>query len=243
MPTWVDEAAELTAVVLGLFAALSLVSYRHARWAEGFARRRLAILLCVAALVVLVEMTEEVLGHESTSTDRALLVAVHDGVPAGWIRVFDAATWSGSTHFLIPLVLLVAGGLWFARKRFEALQIVLTTLVASLVVYVAKTAVGRDRPHLWDTRWYWGSSFPSGHTLETAAVATALCLCVARVRPEWRATVVPAAIAWVVMVGLSRLVLGVHWPTDVAAAACAGLLVAAGVNGALATFGSRKEAV
>jgi undecaprenyl-diphosphatase len=234
MPPWVDEAAELSAVVLGLFAALLLLSRRNARWAAGFERRRFAILLSIAAAVVLVEVTGLVLGHESTSVDQQVLVAIHDGVHPPWRGLFDIATWSASSRVIVPAIALLAIALALARHYFEALQLVTTTAVAGFVVYLAKGAFGRARPQLWDTQWYWGSSFPSGHTLTAAAVATALCLCVGRVKPTWRNAFVLMAVTWVALVGVSRLVLGVHWPTDVVAAACAGLLTGAGVNALIA---------
>ena len=75
---------------------------------------------------------------------------------------------------------------------------------------------------LWETEYYWGSSFPSGHTLAVAAFATAATLLVLKVRPASLGIVMAAAFLWIFLVGLSRLVLGVHWPTDVLAAACIG---------------------
>lgn len=204
-------------------------------------RRRFAW-LCLAAAVVLAQVTEEVLGNESALVDKALLIDIHDGVPAGWVRLFTLATLSASGNVLLPLVALASIALAFARRRHEALLLAVSAGLASLVVYWSKTAFGRARPDLWDTQWYWGSSFPSGHTLSAAAIATATCLVVARVRPAWHTAVVSLAFAWVVAVALSRLVLGVHWPTDVLAAACAGLLVAAAVNGTLLFIEHRRKA-
>ncbi|KGQ19323.1 Membrane-associated phospholipid phosphatase [Lysobacter dokdonensis DS-58] len=203
-------------------------------------RRRFAW-VCVAAAVVLSQVTEEVLGNESTRVDREILVAIHDSVSSAWRAVFDVVTLSASARVLLPAVALLAMALAIARHRQEALLLALSAGGASMVVYVAKTAFGRARPDLWDTQWYWGSSFPSGHTLSAAAVATAACLVVARLRPAWARASVLLAIAWVALVALSRLVLGVHWPTDVVAAACAGLLVAAGVSGALSIIERRTQ--
>jgi undecaprenyl-diphosphatase len=78
---------------------------------------------------------------------------------------------------------------------------------------------------LWETQWYSGSSFPSGHTLATAAFATAGALCVARMRPGAARVAMTVAMLWIALVGLSRLVLGVHWPSDVLAATCVGIFV------------------
>jgi undecaprenyl-diphosphatase len=68
---------------------------------------------------------------------------------------------------------------------------------------------------LWETEYYWGSSFPSGHTLAVAAFATAATLLVLKVRPASLWIVMAAAFLWIFLVGLSRLVL-------VLAAACIG---------------------
>ncbi|WP_133499071.1 phosphatase PAP2 family protein [Cognatilysobacter terrigena] len=241
MHNLVEESADLSAVVLGLFAAISLLAHRHDRWAAGFRRRWLGVLLIIAAAVVLVQVSEEVLGQESTAIDRSILLAIHAAVPAGLLPLFNAATQSGSSHVLVPAVAVAVLLLLWRRHRFEALQLATVTAVAGVVVYVAKTAVGRARPDLWSTQWFWGSSFPSGHTLSTAAVATAACLAVARLRPSIRVPAMVLAVVWVALVGVSRLVLGVHWPTDVVAAACAGLLVATGVNGVLTFIAHRTR--
>ena len=83
--------------------------------------------------------------------------------------------------------------------------------------------VGRDLR--CGTQWYWGSSFPSGHTLTTAAFSTAAALCVARIWP-WAGTLAMAlAVLWTGLVAVSRLVLGVHWPSDVLAAMCLGAFI------------------
>jgi undecaprenyl-diphosphatase len=233
MMEWLDEGAELLAVVVGIWLALSMLSRRNERWATGFSQRKFAVLLLVAAAVVLIEVTAEVLDHDSTALDRALLLSIHRDVPAALLPLFSAATRSGSAAFLVPVVAIACVLLAWWRHVFDALALLLTTGVASLVVYLAKTSVGRDRPELWTTNWYWGSSFPSGHTLSTAAIATAAYFCTVRLRPQWRRPAFAIAFGWVAMVALSRLVLGVHWPTDVLAAACAGLLLAVMVNVAL----------
>jgi len=242
---WLREAAVLFTVVLGLFAAAAMLSLRRDRWHARFRQRRWTYALLIAAAVVLVKVTEDVLAHESGALDRALLLDVHHEVPAWTLAFFGLATNTGSMKFLAPLAGILVMLLWLARRRFEAAQLVCTLATSSLVVYVAKTAVGRVRPALWDTQWFWGSSFPSGHTLSTAAFATAAFLCVARTWPSLRIPAAIIAAGWVVTVGFSRLVLGVHWPTDVIAAACAGILVAAGINAALAAAwrdGSRAAA-
>ena len=91
-----------------------------------------------------------------------------------------------------------------SRHRFEALLLSTSVSAAAAVVYTVK---------LRETQWYWGSSFPSGHTL-VAAFATAGALVVGRLCPVAREAALVAALAWIM--------LGVHWPTDVLAAACVG---------------------
>ncbi len=109
------------------------------------------------------------------------------------------------------------------------------------MIYLLKSVTDRERPALWETRWYWGTSFPSGHTLETACFATALTLCVNRRWPRYARVIRIGAIGWVILVGSSRLVLGVHWPTDVLAAACIGMLLAVSAQFLLLFFKTKED--
>jgi membrane-associated phospholipid phosphatase len=67
---------------------------------------------------------------------------------------------------------------------------------AATVVYVIKTATGRTRPVLWKPEWYWGSSFPSGHTLVVAAFGIAAALCISRIWPAAKKFALSVAIVW-----------------------------------------------
>jgi undecaprenyl-diphosphatase len=120
--------------------------------------------------------------------------------------------------------------LFLARYHSEAMLLAVSQISAVLVIVIIKMLVARDRPALWETEWYWGASFPSGHTLAVATFATAATLCVMKVRPGGRAYAMALATFWIFFVGLSRLVLGVHWPTDVLAAACIGTFLPLVIN-------------
>lgn len=123
--------------------------------------------------------------------------------------------------------------LFLGRRRFESLLLAVSVISGAIVVYVLKAFVGRPRPALWETGWYWGSSFPSGHTLVVAAFAAAAAISVARIWPQARIFAILIAAVWVFSVAMSRLVIGVHWPTDVLAAACIGVFLPVAVGIAL----------
>ena len=123
---------------------------------------------------------------------------------------------------MVRLTMAVTIAFLLSHHRFEAVFLLSSVLNAAGIVYFVKSLVGRERPGLWAPDLYWGSSFPSGHTLVVAATGTALVLCLRRIWPTVRALPLSLAVAWIFLVALSRLVLGVHWPTDVLAAVCLG---------------------
>jgi undecaprenyl-diphosphatase len=97
----------------------------------------------------------------------------------------------------------------------------------TLIAQLFKRFTPRDRPSQlsWSIpqeAWRHGS-FPSGHTITSFAVAFYITLVTWRT-PRWY--VGPISIALAMMVGLSRIYRGVHWPTDVMAGACGGLVTA-----------------
>ena len=216
---------------LGFFvlcAYLGLNAYSRRRrpdWVAHLTTRRLTVLGVLTLAVVAIKVIEDVVDHESGPVDTAVLWFVRDHVPAAWSGVFSVITLSGSAAFLLTLGALAALVALFAKRWFEAMLLASSLATATLLVYGLKTLVGRVRPDLWDTQWYWGSSFPSGHTLSTAALSTAAALCVARSWPRLGHAAMGAAMAWTGLVALSRLVLGVHWPSDVLAALCMGTFI------------------
>lgn len=220
-------------VIASIYVALSLIVKWRPRWAESLKRRRPFVLLVIVLVVLLSKVSEDVLAHESGSVDEVLLSWIHRVVPNSLTGFFQLLTLSASAKVIFPLVGIAAIVLLMMRRRFQAIALTSTVLAAVLLVYLVKTAVGRTRPALWETQWYWGSSFPSGHTLTSAAFATAACLCVVHLWPRARWPAFALAAIWVSLVALSRLVLGVHWPTDVLAAVCAGILLALTVDTAL----------
>lgn len=217
------DAGKLVLIIYCLHWAIrTYVKLQQPAWSIPLAKRRLAVLLILVLAVLATKLIEDVLDGESGIIDKAILLFIHRHAPNNLMGFFEWVTFTGSSKFLLPLTISSVIAMLFARRRFDALLLLTSVLSATAAVYVIKIAVNRARPTLWETDWYWGSSFPSGHTLAVAAFATAMVLSVNKTWPSGRTLAVTIAACWISLVALSRLVLGVHWPTDVLAAACIG---------------------
>ena len=131
----------------------------------------------------------------------------------------------GSNAVLIVVVLATAGFLALSRARGAALLVLLSVSGGAVLMQSLKIAFGRVRPDVVAhslvelTR-----SFPSGHTTLAAITYLTLGALVARVqstRPR-KLYVLTVAIVLTLLVGISRVYLGAHWPTDVLAGWCLG---------------------
>jgi membrane-associated phospholipid phosphatase len=143
-----------------------------------------------------------------------------------WLdTVFPILTWLGSMMVLLPLV--VVGGAVFWRRGFrrEAGFLVAAVVGASILAQLAKHLALRQRPDLFAALALVASplSFPSSHAVQVTALAVAAGVLVARFAPGCRRRAMLLLALMVVLVGLSRLYLQVHYPSDV----LAGTLVAA----------------
>ncbi|WP_114228167.1 MULTISPECIES: phosphatase PAP2 family protein [Sphingomonas] len=138
-------------------------------------------------------------------------------------RAILAFTQLGGSLVLVPVVLIATGWLWWRGERREALLFFATTMSGRAMVELIKWAVDRPRPS-FDPYPVIVSvkSFPSGHASNSTLTLVSLALFVAPAR--WRAAALTAGIALAVAIGCTRPVLGVHWPTDIIAGWCFGLL-------------------
>lgn len=124
----------------------------------------------------------------------------------------------GSTTVLTLCVAVGAGYLLLVGRRTTALLVIASSLSGAFLVGTFKSGFGRARPDPQFAELVVGGlSFPSGHATMSAAVYLTLGALLAATRSAWteRAYVLASAALLAGLVGTSRVVLGVHWLTDV----------------------------
>lgn len=221
------------AVLVCPLAMYLLRRFQHFRWAR-FARAEIASLavlfLLAFALFAFAEISDEVGDGETLRFDHAILTALRDesGEPIG-PRALQVAladvTSLGSISVLTLAVLVTAGFLSLARRRHSAIYVLAASAGGALLSTALKSLFDRPRPdvvmHLVNVS---SASFPSGHALGATAVYLTLAVLLARELPRRRLRAFTGAVAAliVVIIGASRIYLGVHWPTDVLAGWCMG---------------------
>jgi undecaprenyl-diphosphatase len=139
--------------------------------------------------------------------------------------LFGAATSLGGTVGLATLVAVVAALLLAWKERASAIFLVVTAAAGALLNQGLKMIYARARPDLaLAIAEAHGYSFPSGHTMSSFIIFGALAHIVLRRPWPWAARSAGLAIAltMVVLVGLSRVYLGVHWVSDIAGGVSAG---------------------
>ncbi|MFC3718211.1 phosphatase PAP2 family protein [Deinococcus metalli] len=198
----------------------------------------LRVLLGILLPLVLVGViAEDVLEKQRFAFETPLLTWIHDHTGPTltsvslFLHTFGGPVPMGAVFMLIVL------GLWFMQRRPQALFALLGLGSAVGIAFGMKVLFHRPRPELW-TRMVneTGPSFPSGHTTVAAALVTFLVLLAWRTPWRWPTLIVGAAYA--ALMGYSRMVLGVHFPTDVLAGWLTGV---ACVLGAYSVMGRRMQ--
>ncbi|HWX50161.1 MAG TPA: phosphatase PAP2 family protein [Roseomonas sp.] len=186
-----------------------------------------ALLACTGSLWAFAVLVDEVLEGETRGFDQAVLLALrHPDDPAEpigplWLKIMlRDFTALGSYSVLLLIGLLALGYILLLRKWLSALLLIVSFGGGMTLNPLLKQNFDRPRPelvaHLADV---YTASFPSGHAMLAATCYLTLGTLLAGVtRPRpLKAYILGAAIALVVIVGCSRVYLGVHWPTDVLA--------------------------
>ncbi|MEB8386990.1 phosphatase PAP2 family protein [Rhodobacteraceae bacterium KMM 6894] len=200
-----------------------------ATWVRENAANGPLIALGIVALLLwgFVELADEVLEGETHAFDVFVMQALRNVAdlsdPLGPIWIEELArdiTALGGIAVLSLLVLAAAGFLWLIAQHRLALFVLVAVGTGVALSLTMKMGFDRPRPDLTSAGTaVYTASFPSGHSLMSAVVYLTLGALLARTMPRRAAKVYVMALAVlvVVMVGISRIYLGVHWPTDVLA--------------------------
>ena len=183
-------------------------------------------------LLGFIELSDEVGEGETHGFDTAVLTALrnpadlNDPIGPWWIEMmFKDITALGGTSVLALITLFAVGYLLLSGKRANALLVVVAVVGGALLSHFLKLGFDRPRPDLVaklvEVRTL---SFPSGHAMQSAVTYLTLGALLARVQggKHTRNYLMAVAVILTLIIGLSRVFLGVHWPTDVLAGWCAG---------------------
>lgn len=201
-------------------AARSLRGHAKTLVAEASIASLLLVALAVGAVVGFVQVTEVVLGGASQDLDLAALEWFHDQRRPGLTSLAGQITALGNAATLAVVTLAAAAILWAGGRRVSVYLLLLSVVTGTIMTFALKAVFDRPRPEVpYATGEPLSASFPSGHALMSAVTYLTVAYLVGRMAhkgPVRHATWAVAGLL-VVLIGLSRMYVGVHYPTDVAA--------------------------
>lgn len=215
--------------------SFSAIRRRAPGWL-ALARREIGpialVMLAGACLLVFRHIAEEVGEGDTHAFDRTIMYALRTpGDPSrpigpDWLNIAATDVTSLGSLTVLGIIVLLVCGLFLSFRRWrEALLLLLASGSGLILTNILKDVFQRDRPPaiLHAVRAI-NASFPSGHAALSATVFLTLGALIAHFAERRRVRVyaLAAAVILSLLVGCSRVYLGVHWPTDVLGGWCVG---------------------
>jgi undecaprenyl-diphosphatase len=179
----------------------------------------LTALLIFGALALLVAngLTQQV--------DEAVLLWMYDRANPWLDSWASKLTALGSTVVVVMVVLVATLFLWISRHRWSVALLWTAMLGSAVLSKSLKSMFDRPRPELWERMHAGDASFPSGHAMSAVVIYGTLAYLVARLEKDRTVRRLTLGVAGmvIVLIGLTRLYLGVHYPSDVLAGYVAAL--------------------
>jgi undecaprenyl-diphosphatase len=206
----------------GLFGLLRLIgSHVQGFYAAVGVFLVIGLAVVTVAAAVFARIAHAVVQGQTQQFDTAILRWM-GSIGAPWLDAAALEVTALGARVVVYMVVLVASVfMWQSRHHYSAALLWVSVIGSGLINSVLKLTFNRPRPDVfpWRTQHVGLASFPSGHAMTSIVVYGTLAFLVARLAPtRWlRRLVWIVAILVIVLVGLSRLYLGVHYPSDVLA--------------------------
>lgn len=174
-------------------------------------------------VIAFIELADRIRGRTGLPFDRPVMLWIRRRHSRRKTRFMRGVTELGGVTAVPLFALAAAGYLAYVRGSRRPAALLTVSLVGSTVINsVLKVLYRRARPtffaHIVEEKSY---SFPSGHAMASAALAG--CACILAWPTRWRYPVIAGSAAYVPTIGVTRVYLGVHFPSDILAGWCVSL--------------------
>lgn len=180
------------------------------------------LVLALAGLWGVSRLTEEVLEGDTVELDGAVLLWLNQHATPRLDQLAVQVTALGDTLVLTVLTIVVASLLWAVGRRSYTVLLMLAVGGAAIMTPVLKTVFDRPRPQLFEWRAHYeptSLAYPSGHATMSMVTFIVIAFILYRTSANRSVSLIGAVVAALLIgvIGLSRLYLGVHYPSDVVA--------------------------
>jgi undecaprenyl-diphosphatase len=185
----------------------------------------LVSLLFIASLFIFGFIVKEVVLENEKAFDDNVFAFFSSFTTPGIIEIMKVFTFLGSVQVLIPAYIILIVYFVYKKHVRVSIDIAILGLSSTALIFILKNLFHRQRPTLPIIRTFVTYSFPSGHMLSSFVFCSILALIV--IKSRWQKTykwiVTALLFLLAVTIGISRIVLKAHYPTDVIASFCLGI--------------------
>jgi membrane-associated phospholipid phosphatase len=191
-------------------------------------------------MLLFVGLANAVRSNHALPGDDAILNGIHHFSSPALDKLAVAVTTLGNPAVVVIGVAVAAAVLAYKRYRRQAVFLLFSAAGTAAINVIIKFLFHRDRPSLWARIVTENSySFPSGHAMISSALAFSVIILCWHTRYRWLVVIVSTL--FFLLVSLSRLYLGVHFPSDVVGGWSVSLLWIATLHYAFGRFGRRDK--
>lgn len=183
----------------------------------------MSIALLLIFLLIFIVCVEKLEKNQLQQFDFTIIEYIQSRISPTLTTWMKAITFFGGKAWLVPALLIVSVAAAFYSKRY-GVYLFLSTGIGALLNVMLKEWFQRERPDFYILITQGGYSFPSGHSMSSFIFYTSLAVVLSKISKRKSVDYIIAILfaCLVVAIGISRIYLGVHYPSDVLAGYAAG---------------------